>query len=187
MTDAAGAPSSTDIVARADFQYRWRVYVFFILVFGYGLWSLRDGFFHWPRDNAEWQAMIDRGEKPPQSRHNEAGILINQVLGIVLPVVSLTTFVWLMYRSRGEYRLTSTTLGAPGHPPIPLDAIQSLDKSRWDRKGVATVEYRLSGGREGKIDLRDMVYHRRETDLIVQTIGEHLDPTSAQSDAPVSG
>lgn len=187
MTDAAGAPSSSDIVARADIQYRWRVYVFFILVFGYGLWSLRDGFFLWPRKNAEWQAMIARGEKPPQAPYNEAGILINRVLGIVLPVVGLTTFVWLMYRSRGEYRLTSTALNGPGHPPIPLDAIQSLDKSKWDRKGVATVEYRLSDGGEGKIDLRDMVYNRRETDLIVQRIEEHLDPTSAQSDAAVSG
>lgn len=187
MTDAAGAPSSNDIVARADFQYRWRVYAFFILVFGYGLWSLRDGFFLWPRENAQWQAMIARGERPPQALHNDAGILINQVLGVVLPVVSLTAFVWLMYRSRGEYRLSSATLNAPGHPPIPLHAIQSLDKSRWDRKGVATVEYRLSDGREGRIPLRDMVYNRRETDLIVQRIEEHLDPTSARSDAQVSG
>lgn len=186
MSDAPRRQAAHPIVAKADIQYRWRVYVFFILVFGYGLWSLRDGFIVWPRENAQWQAMLARGERPPQAPHNDAGLLINQVLGIVLPAVSLSAFAWLMYRSRGAYCLAGDTLHVPGHPPVPLGAIQSLDKSRWDRKGIATAEYELAGGRKGKITLRDMVYNRRETDMIVRRVEEHLDPAAAQPQAPIS-
>ena len=46
--DFGPAKSDGPLVARADFQYRWRVYVFFIMLFGYGLWSARDGFVKWP-------------------------------------------------------------------------------------------------------------------------------------------
>jgi len=186
MSDALQGQAAHAIVAKADIQYRWRVYVFFILVFGYGLWSLRDGFIIWPRENAQWQAMIARGERPPQSPHNDAGLLINQVLGIVLPAVSLPAFAWLMYRSRGAYRLADDMLYVPGHPPVPLEAIQSLDKSLWERKGIAIAEYELVGGRKGTITLRDMVYSRRETDMIVRRVEEHLDPAAAPPQTPAS-
>lgn len=174
MNQAPAVSSTGDLVARADFQYRWRVYLFFILVFGYGLLSIRDGFFRWPQQNAEWDAMRAQGKMPPQVNHNEAGILINQVLGVVFPAVSLPLFLWLMYRSRGEYRLTGDTLTAPGHPPVQLDKIVALDKSRWDRKGVALVEYQTPDGKSNHIALRDMVYHRTTTDQIVERIESYL-------------
>ena len=180
MTDAVVA-SSNDVVARADFQYRWRVWVFFILMFGYGLWSLRDGFFVWPRENAQWQAMAARGQRPPQTPHNDASLLINRALGILLPALSLPLFIWLMYRSRGQYTLSSAALTAPGRPPVPLDRILALDKSRWDRKGIAVVEYQAQAGQTEKITLRDMVYQRSQIDEMVRRIERHLDPEEVRS------
>ena len=174
MNQAPAVSSTGELVARADFQYRWRIYLFFILVFGYGLLSIRDGFFRWPEQNAAWDAMRAQGKMPPQVNHNEAGILINQVLGVVFPAVSLPLFLWLMYRSRGEYRLAGDTLSVPGHPPTQLDKIVALDKSRWDRKGVAVVEYQAPDGKLNHIALRDMVYHRTTTDQIVERIESYL-------------
>lgn len=174
MNQAPAASSTGELVARADFQYRWRVYLFFILVFGYGLLSIRDGFFRWPQQNAEWDQMRAAGKMPPQVNHNEAGILINQVLGVVFPAVSLPLFIWLMYRSRGEYRLNGQTLSVPGHAPVPLDKFIALDKSRWDRKGIAVVEYQPPDGKPRQIALRDMVYHRATTDQIVERIETYL-------------
>ena len=176
MTDAS-QPQGGELVARADFQYRWRVYLFFVVLFGWGLWSLYDGFVNWPRENARWDALrADNHAAMAQKNHTSTSILLNQVLGIALPAISLPLFIWLMYRSRGEYRLTQDTLHVPGHPPIALDRVQALDKSRWDRKGIAVVEYESPDGGKRAATLRDMVYHRRTTDQIVDRIEEHLNP-----------
>lgn len=186
MTDTAVTKASGELVARADFQYRWRVYLFFVVMFGYGMWSLYDGFVAWPRDNALWQQMEEHGQIPPQKMHNDAGILLNRALGIVLPAISLPLFIWLMYRSRGEYRLADGTLAAPGHPAVPLERIEALDKTLWDRKGIAAVEYKDAAGDAHKLFLRDMVYDRRTTDRIVERIEAHLasDQPTDPSPAP---
>jgi len=151
------------------------------MVFGYGLWSARDGFIKWPEENRQHQLERDRGKPASEieADYNQAGILINQVLGVLLPVVSLPVFVWLMYRSRGSYRLENNTLHLPGMEPIPLDRIQSLDKSKWDKKGVAVLEYQDATGVAQTATLRDMVYERRTTDLIVERIEKALGGTPA--------
>ena len=181
MTDAAVTNATGDLVARADFQYRWRVYLFFIVMFGYGMWSLYDGFVVWPRDNALWQQMEEHGQIPPQKLHNDAGILLNRAMGVLLPLISLPLFIWLMYRSRGEYRLANGTLSAPGHPAIPLDRIATLDKTLWDRKGIAVVQYEDASGATRSLPLRDMVYQRGMTDQIVDRIEAHLGSGDATS------
>ena len=184
MTEAT-ITDSKPIIARADFQYRWRVYIFFILVFGYGLWSLNDGFIKWPADNARLADMEKNHQKLPEQPHNEAGILINQALGVAFPLISLPVFIWLMYRSRGEYRLEGKTLTVPGLSPIEFDKIRSLDKSNWDRKGHAVLEFDGSEGKPAKFTLRDMVYERKPTDQIVERIEASLSgPASAAEATP---
>ncbi|HSZ56870.1 MAG TPA: hypothetical protein VK797_14475 [Tepidisphaeraceae bacterium] len=173
MSDTAATPSNVSLTARADIQYRWRVWAFFIMVFGYGLWSARDGFIKWPQDNVRNQAIRDRGGIGDKD-HNYAGILINRVLGVVLPAVSLPVFIWLMYRSRGAYQLGDGTLRVRGCEPVPIDRIVALDKSRFERKGVAIVEYQKADGSAASITLRDMVYERRTTDQIVEWIENYL-------------
>jgi hypothetical protein len=175
MTDAAGNASSGDIVARADFQYRIRVYIFFLMFFGYGLWSLYDGFINWPRENAERAAMEARGERAPQ-QHNDMSLMINRGLGILLTGISVPLFVWLMYRSRGEYRLSGQTLAVPGHRAVSIDQIRKLDMTNFDRKGVAVAEYELPDATTRQITLRDMVYDRGKTDEIVRRIETQLNP-----------
>ncbi|HEY8749894.1 MAG TPA: hypothetical protein VIM11_18060 [Tepidisphaeraceae bacterium] len=174
MSQPTSPSTKPPLIARADFQYRWRVYVFFIMVFGYGAWSFHDGFYKWPAENRAWDQMRAENKTPPQVNHNDAGILINRGLGIILPGFSLPLFIWLMVRSRGAYRLENDILHLPGHDPIPLDKIEALDKSRWDRKGIAVVEYQTAGGAGQSAILRDMVYERRATDQIVEVIEKSL-------------
>ncbi|HSU68937.1 MAG TPA: hypothetical protein VLJ39_18790, partial [Tepidisphaeraceae bacterium] len=66
MTQPAADPPG-DIVARVDFQFRWRTWALFLLMFGAGLFSIKDGFFTYPKDNAAWasQPRADRAPKPP--------------------------------------------------------------------------------------------------------------------------
>jgi len=185
MTDSTTALSG-DVVARADFQYRWRVYALFLLLFGWGCYSLLDGFVRWPRQNEAWEQMIAEGKKPPRAPHSDNDIFLNQAMGVTCPVIAVALLAWLMYRSRGEYRLSGQTLHVPGHPPVPLERIKTLDKSRWDRKGVAAVEYDLRDGQTAVLSLRDMVYQRAATDRIVQEIESHLAPPAPEPAAPAA-
>jgi hypothetical protein len=195
MNDTASdshRPEKVSLTARADFQYRWRAWAFFIMVCGYGIWSARDGFIKWPEENARNAALREHGQREPAPDHNYASILINQVLGILLPGVSIPVFIWLMYRSRGAYRLADGTLSVPGREPVPVDRIQALDKSRFDRKGVAIVEYQKPDGSAASITLRDMVYERQTTDEMIEWIEQYLrggdsSPPSPQPNQPPEG
>lgn len=178
--------NSADVVARADFQYRWRIYALFLLLFGWGCYSLLDGFVRWPRENEQLERMISEGKKPPRAPHSDNDIFLNQAMGVVFPVIAVVLLAWMMHRSRGEYRLSGQTLHVPGHPPVPLDRIKTLDKSRWDRKGIAAVEYELAGGQSAVLSLRDMVYQRAPTDRIVEAIETHLAPPSPEPAAPAA-
>src|SRR5437660_427563 len=72
-------------------------------------------------------------------------IKLNKCLGILLPPLSIALLAWWLYGSRGQYRFDGTTLQVPGHPPVPLNALRKIDRSRWDRKGIAYIDYQLPG------------------------------------------
>jgi hypothetical protein len=181
MTEPAVEPAhaSGDIVARVDFQYRWRSWAFAIMMLLVGIWSLNDGFNVYPRDNAAWEqtSQLDRSPKPP---HDPAGILFNRFAGILCTAVSIPFLIWREYRSRGEYRLAGNTLHVPGHQPVTLDRIRGLDLMRWERKGIALVEYENPDGVKRSLKLSDMIYQRPPTDQIVERIEAHLNAMDAK-------
>jgi hypothetical protein len=186
MTQPTPVPEhSGDIVAKVDFQYRWRTWAFSILMLVVGLWCLRDGFVIYPRDNAAWEQMGDRVERPARPPHDPPGVLFNQLAGILCTALSVPFFVWREYRSRGEYRLSGGTLHVPGHPPVTLQQVQGLDLVRWDRKGIAVLECQLPGGMR-RVALNDMIYQREPTDQIVEQIEAHLTAMDAPAPKPAA-
>ena len=197
MTQSPPEPAaepSGDIVARVDFQYRWRSWAVAILLVGMGVFCLHDGFIVYPRENAAWERMGDRVDRPARPPHDPPGVLFNQIAGIVCTLVGIPFLIWREYRSRGDYRLSGQILHVPGQPPIPFDQIQGLDLTRWDRKGIATLECRDSGASR-RVLLNDMIYERGPTDRIVQRIEAHLaamdlaesgNPQNSSAAAPVN-
>jgi hypothetical protein len=179
------------VVAEPGRYYRVARYLMTLLLFGYGAWSIYDGFFSWPN----WP--ITHPQEQPKT-HTD--IILNQILGCGLPPMGLVVLIWALYNSRGEYRLEDHILHVPGHPPIPLDKIQSVNREVWDRKGIAYIEYDLtqapvvakgSGpvsyqgvtrGARGKFRLDDFVYDREATDKIFKAIEESL--LKSHGDAP---
>src|SRR3954452_25153792 len=88
-TDTAAAPAYTGpIVAKAGTYYRVTGLVMGLVMFVFGVLSIRDGFYKWPEQTRQEQAA---GQKPS---HNHLSILLNQVLGIVLPPASITLVAW---------------------------------------------------------------------------------------------
>jgi hypothetical protein len=129
------------------------------------LWNIYDGFYNWPRQNE-----IDRETGHDQVSHSDMDLLFNRVLGLALPPAGILLVIWMLRKSRGEFRLSGQTLHVPGHPPIPLECVDSLDKGQWERKGVAVVTYKLPDARTGKFKLDDFVYDRDGIDEIYRRI-----------------
>jgi len=170
------------IVARAGKYYRNTRYLMVAILVLYGLWSIYDGYVKWPLDNyiATFpKGMVDSGsgrtgeglEKGP---HTSLDIKLNQGLGIGLPPLGVALLVWFLYQSRGQYRFENNTLHVPGHPPIALDEIVAIDKSKWDRKGIAFIDYATTGGVKGSLKLDDFVYNRTPTDEIFKIVDDHV-------------
>ena len=165
VPDAAAAPTRP-IVARAALEYRLKRIGLVVLLFGYGLYSCYDGFYHYPRDN---QAAAARGLKVMP--HPGYDIPFNQVFGIGLPPLALLLLARSLYSCRGEYRLgEDDVLHLPGHPPVPLSAVTALDRGKWDRKGIAHLDYQLPDGTAGRAKLDDFIYQRDPTDRIFDRV-----------------
>lgn len=89
------------------------------------------------------------------------------------------------------YRLKDDVLYVPGHPPVPLDAIRQIDKSKWDKKGIAYLDYELDSqpnapAVKGSIKLDDFVYDQNPTDAIMAAIEEKVAPEESEIEATAS-
>jgi hypothetical protein len=178
------------IVARAGRYFRITRYVMAVFVFGYGLYSIYDGFYNYPKKNREYieqkrKEAIELGRDPDKSvdptqvPHPGLDVPFNQFFGVVLPPLAIFLLIRWLHISRGEYRLENNTLNVPGHPPVPLDAITEIDKRLWDRKGIAYVSYELADGTKGTLKLDDFIYDRPPTDRIYDTIVAAVAPEAA--------
>ena len=190
MQVAAAQPATEGvIIAKPGRYYRVARYLMCLLLLTYGAWSIYDGFVSWP----QWPIT-----HPTEMPKTATDIMLNKVLGIILPPMGLIVLGWAIYNSRGQYRLENGILHVPGSPPIPLNKIHSVNRELWDRKGIAYVEYDLSeaaqapaaragktgapvaygsGGKKGprgKFKLDDFVYEREPTDQIFKAIEESL-------------
>lgn len=189
------ADSSGDIVARAGRYYRNARYLICAMVFCAGLWFAYDGLVRWPRELSEYERKTTAEKAAGHLPHSEFDIRLQQRLAMALiPLAPILLGVFL-YRSRGVYRLSGTTLYVPGHPPVPFEAIVELDQSKWKRKGIAYVDYQLPDSEAIKrLTLDDFVYEQKPTDKIVDQLESWLNPKSeeetetaeAQADAEVS-
>ena len=199
-TDAAQPTPGDDkvIVARAGRYYRNTRYVFVLGLIVMGAWFAYDGWVRYPRE----QAMNRQNPKTGVPR-TDTDIRFQKVLGTTLPPLGIGFLIWTLYRSRGAYRLSNGVLSVPGHPDVPLDAIRQIDKTLWDRKGIAFLDYELPPGSSpvrapagapldyrspgGRITLDDFIYDRRPTDRIFERVEAHLsqsDATSGTDQAP---
>lgn len=167
------------IVARAGRYYRNARYLMALICLGMGVWFAYDGWVGYPRENA--RAREQGFDTVP---NNDLAIRIQKELAVGLPLVGVGILAWMLYRSRGEYRLDGQTLHVPGHAPVPLDHIRQIDKSKWDRKGIVHLDYEVPGSTGlRRLTLDDFVYEQKPTDAILERIEAVLLPAEAATDA----
>jgi hypothetical protein len=178
------------IVARASNEYRLKRLVIVIMLVGSGLWFAYDGYIGWPRENQRLAELKKEQEAARKANddskviqlatqiknihegtpHSDTDLMMQKLLAFSLPPLGLFVLGWALYHSRGIYRLQDNQLGVPGHPPIPLDAIRSIDRTDWDRKGIAWINYELPNGIARSARLDDFIYQRKPTDEIFKQI-----------------
>ena len=190
--------SGPEIVANPSGVYRLKQSAMAILLIGWGLWSVYDGYYNWPKQNQEIASLKEQIKHTPKEdtkklteletslgklkEHTSLDITFNKVLGWALPPVGLLLLIRVFYVSRGQYRLRDDVLHIPGHPPVPLDAVRSIDKAKWDRKGIAYLNYQLLNGKAGRLKLDDYIYHRTPTDDILK----HIEEYTGMGESPVT-
>jgi hypothetical protein len=168
------------LVARAGSYYRRTRYLMALLLVGMGAWFAYDGWVKYPAENRAFLDSHPLSEAP----HQPLDLLLQRGLGFALPPLGILLLAWALYNSRGQYKLEGNTLEVPGHPPVPLDAITKIDKTLWDRKGVAYLDYALASGQKGRLRLDDFVYERTGTDAIYERIEKAVLPPDAGSPEP---
>jgi hypothetical protein len=176
------APSG-EIVARAGTYYRVTRYIMVLVLFVYGLMSIYDGFYRYPKENKE-----DTDKGLENVRHPSLDVPFNKTFGVVLPPLSIVLLIHVLRKSRGEIRFDGKMIYAPGHPPVGLENIVSVDQRLWDRKGIAYVDYDL-GSDKGRITLDDFIYDRPPIDAMHKAITEFILPpeTSASAETSTQG
>ena len=175
--DAEPVQADGEIVAYAGRWYRNARYIMSLICFALAAWFAYDGFVNWPAQNQRFDEMMARQEKPDFARHTETDLAVQKTLAVTLPLVGVGIIGWLLFNSRGCYRLKDNVLYVPGHPPVPLDAIREIDKTKFDKKGIAYLDYELEGnGKSGTIVMDDFVYDQNPTDKILDTIEKKIAP-----------
>jgi hypothetical protein len=184
---ASTEPPAGPIVARAGRYYRNTRLLMVLLVLGFGIACIYDGWVRWPRQNRELEQVDIKLEAAQRHQdqtairdlsairselkiHTAMDLRIQKALGMILPPLAILLLIRALYISRGEYRLEEDVLHVPGHPPIPLEQITDVDQRLWDRKGILYFDYQLSDQKSGRVKLDDYVYAREPTDKIVDRI-----------------
>ncbi len=183
--------------AKISKGYIWRPGVIGAMALLFSGWFLYDGTVAYPLQQKMWsdynQIMQDNPGDPnvparlwaehaaakgwptgtPKKKVEDKDILTQKVIaGITGPVgiYFLATFFLTLGRwVEADEQAVRTSSGQQAD----YESIASIDKSRWQRKGIAVVHYD-SHGRSGRIVLDDWKFDREPTKRILEAIEERM-------------
>lgn len=182
------------VTARISAGFRWRRALLAVVLIGWALWSLYDGLIAYPeqrrraeayaeiqdRGGNDWVAEWERtaagngwpGDNPGTPR-SDADVFLQYVF-VVLTLPPGLLCAWSFVSSfRRWIGLDGEVLVTHSGKRIAFDAITDLDLRRWERKGIAVVQYEQDG-RRGKLVLDDWKYDQAATEAMVAQVRGHL-------------
>ncbi len=171
----------------------WKKQKLFISLFfmAIGAWFFRDGMVGYPRINErwtehdrfvknqnlkEWPAYArSRGwvEEPPEKLYGRADIIGQYVVGWIATILGILLLVyWFTQKGRLLQADDEAVITASG-TRVPFDSITSVNRQKWESKGIARVRYSLDG-RKGEFIVDDYKFDTDPTRQIFEKIEERL-------------
>lgn len=168
--------------------YRWRLIIIAVVCLGYSGWCVYDGAYMLPEkqdkravfeqfvadngpDPALWAAEARRLgwaiEEPKEIGEND--ILTQWLqLAIVLPIGLYNLYLFLMW-SRRFVEGDASGVRANGGRAFTWDQVAAVDAHKWDRKGIAYIEFESGSGQQMLV-LDDWKMEREPTDAIFELL-----------------
>jgi len=185
--------------------YRWRLAMIAVVCLLFAAWSAYDGFVKYPQINqdfAVWedfksnqgeqwvekwpQYAADNGlpEQPDRSKSSWSIISQYVQLAITFPIGLWFGYLYLLSLNRW---VASDEKGLASNrgEHVPYDAITTLNKNRWEAKGIAIVSYNSDQGQR-RFVIDDWKFEREQADQILIEVEQRLRPDQIIGDQPES-
>lgn len=183
------------VTAKASRNYQWRPALIGAACLIWGVLCVRDGYFKYPLQKEQHETYMTFREAHPDTwtdrwatyaaendlpsdpttivdRSNTDIYAQWAMLLIVLPIGLVGA-----YKFFDSFRWSVTAdeegLQAHGGHRASWAQLTGLDKTRWDRKGIAYVHYKDDAGRQRRILLDDWKFEREPTDKILALVEAH--------------
>ena len=129
-----------------------------------------------------WSDMAaENGWKPEKPKDRTAAQIREQkVIGVGLTLVALGIVVWIVVSLNQRITSDGETIRSATGKVVHYDEVKSLDKRKWDKKGIAYAHY-TTEGKARKITLDDYKFAGAEE--IVEEIERRLGPPPEQQTA----
>ncbi len=175
---------------------------------GFGLYCLYDGYVAWPNQQVRakefikfkeehkalepleianrWKAYAAKKNWPtgnPGEPKKDYEITLQFVMAGVTGAVGLIFAVQLLIWRGRWIEVNDTTITSNRGHQFQLEEIVTLDKKKWDKKGIAKVNYQ-TGGKNGQLVLDDCNYERETTQKILRYIEENIDRSKIVNGKP---
>lgn len=176
--------------------YRWRLVIIGLVGVGYAGWAVYDATINYPgkqdRREAYEQFVSARSNDPnvlsqwaeharekgwdtdEPEKMSERDILTQWVLfGIAFPVGMYHLVQWGLW-SRRFIEGDDDGVRAHGGQSFTWDQVTAVDAQKWDRKGIAHIQYD-SGSGKNELTLDDWKYERAPADAIFELLQANVD------------
>ncbi len=175
--------------------YRWRLAAVGIFCSGFAAWSAYDGFIKYPAQNeisdkfeqfkkdhetwpTEWKAYAEENGLPVNDkeagRRREFGDILTQYLMLAITLPIGLVFLYGFLSTRGRWvECDDDSIRTSWGQSVSYDKIQTINKGRWDSKGIAIVSFEAGKG-EQKLIIDDWKYERALADEILREIESHI-------------
>lgn len=164
--------------ARISVEWRRRMLILFLMLFGMAAWFLLDGYVTWPKEAVRYEAFAQIRDELVESEdaedeesasvqqawakhaeeagysnkvpkeRTEAAIREQRVIGGVMMTVAIVFGVWVVWNHRLSVQCEGETIIGASGQRVQLDSIIETDRKKWKKKGIAYAIYEEDGKRK---------------------------------------
>ena len=112
-------------------------------------------------DYAGYAAAMGWGDEKPGEPHSDWDIQTQWLQMWCAVAIGLGLAFVAVKPMMKRLEAGDTSFSGPGGSGVSYESVQSIDKAKWDTKGIALVHYE-QGGKKGVVTIDDYIYERGE-------------------------